>query len=325
MKSLDFKKIILLVFVVLISYSNGISQSIFPESDAIWSYHRYRNNSYDEEWLYGLSGDTIINGVTYNKLYALNDTTLQIDENDIYVGGFRQEDKKLWFRPGTYEYGRLDRELLIFDFGKNIGEVILYDYQFFQSIFWPDMRDSHIEERNSSWEITDIQDSFWGRLFFVGEQYIIVGEQYITGGGQYIVEGVGCLHGMLGGYFLALSCCPTYSFKLACLKHKNEIKYLDEGCKTCFKTGSAAVVNHSLNNISVYTNRDESSIEIEAGSSDLPFTFELIDITGRVLMQVPVDTEYSSISYVKQNGVSLYRIRNNDVVMKTGKLMTLNN
>ena len=312
MKKIEIKKTVLFALIVLISYSNGISQSIFPESDAIWSYHRYSNDRYDEEWLYGLSGDTIINGVTYNKLYALNDTTLQIDEMDIYVGGFRQEDKKLWFRPHSHGSDeRFDREFLIFDFGKNVGEIITFDYRFFLSVYDREIIRTVFLDENYSSELYNIQDSFWGRLFF------IAWDTYI--------EGIGSIYGMLGNNFDAPNCCVSYYFKLACLKHKNEIKYLDDDCETCFKTGNAATVNHSLNNISVYTNRDESSIEIEAGSSDLPFTFELIDITGRVLMQVPVDTEYSSISYVKQNGFSLYRIRNNDVVLKTGKLMTLNN
>jgi len=109
---------------------------VFPESDAIWSIKSddllvggdiYKGGV----WYYGLSGDTIIGDKSYNKFYLLNDTTLNIDSKDIYVGGFRQEGKKVWFRPNSNFFSLsyeddppYPDETILYDFSKNAGDTI---------------------------------------------------------------------------------------------------------------------------------------------------------------------------------------------------------
>jgi hypothetical protein len=90
------KKYILLFITVLFSsntiYSQTEDEKVFPESDAIWVIHLYKGYE-SNQYIYGVSGDTIINEKKYSKLYLLNDSTLTIDAEDIYVAGIRQVDQ----------------------------------------------------------------------------------------------------------------------------------------------------------------------------------------------------------------------------------------
>ncbi|MBN1416914.1 MAG: T9SS type A sorting domain-containing protein [Bacteroidales bacterium] len=74
--------------------------------------------------------------------------------------------------------------------------------------------------------------------------------------------------------------------------------------------------------IEVYPNPARDIITINASPSNLPFTFEIIDINGRTLLKKEINAEITSIKineYLKK--VYLYRIINNDKTARQGKLI----
>lgn len=63
-----------------------------------------------------LKGDTIVNGLTYKKVY---ETRRQDMGDQVFRGGIRQEGKKVYFLPEN-----ADKERLQFDFGLKAGETL---------------------------------------------------------------------------------------------------------------------------------------------------------------------------------------------------------
>ena len=92
------KKLIIILFTIL--SISSYAQESFPTSNAIW------NESVEGHYsTYGLLGDTIINDVLYSKLYEFSDTLLSEVNIKNYIGAFRNEGKKVWFKfAGYYGY-----------------------------------------------------------------------------------------------------------------------------------------------------------------------------------------------------------------------------
>lgn len=164
---------------------------VFPESDAIW------NIKIDtKEHYYGLTGDTIIDGKSYSKLYLLNDTTLIPDSRKEYLGGFRQEGKKVWFRPSLHDdyisnYPYYPKETVLHDFS-NVGDTIWHNFVSDWNVRYWEMRDS-ISASIITSKFTDEQ----GRTIYNTQQFIIINSNrkeftYEVGRDRWI-EGIGSI------------------------------------------------------------------------------------------------------------------------------------
>jgi hypothetical protein len=74
--------------------------------------------------------------------------------------------------------------------------------------------------------------------------------------------------------------------------------------------------------IEVYPNPARESITVKASPSDLPFTFEIIDINGRIILHKDILSETSTVD-IDENikGAYLYRIIVNGKKVFRGKLL----
>lgn len=313
------KKGLTLVFTAFLNAMVCFSQSVFPESDAIWNYHQYANGSLLNGWMYGLSGDTIIDQVSYSKFYLLNDASLQIDEKDTYLGGFRQADKQVWFRPAACDNygGDFNREFLLYDFGKDVGESIGYDYIIYQSTSYPEFCQGGVLFVDSDFpnrfdrKITDTQETIFGRKITMDDSW-------------ECIEGVGSLAGIYGDSYQIPSCChPSYEMHLARFVHHDEVKYLYEGYNEfyCAYGNKAGLHDESVTKTPVAVSFDGAGIEIHAHSSLVPFSFELIDATGRILNQQWISSAYYQLPFDNNHTVLFYRIKGNESSVVTGKIV----
>ena len=107
------------LFAFFIYSSTGFSQNIdFPEDNAVWKEMQTTIAGPHEQHLV-LCGDTLINGVSYSQVYALQvDSQLQITGR-YYQGGLRQEDQQVYFI-----YNGNANEFLLYDFSVETGEDI---------------------------------------------------------------------------------------------------------------------------------------------------------------------------------------------------------
>jgi hypothetical protein len=226
---------IIAIFLLFGIYANVHSQNVFPTSDAIWNIQINGKEHY-----YGLSGDTVINDKSYNKLYSLNDTIM--DSKEVCIGAFRQEGKKVWYRPAAFmpwRYGdELEGETLLYDFSKNVGDTIWHNLLFQSGCY--------MGENITASIIYDIVESAYGRIYKTCQYINNSTDEFINlypmmGRSDSWVEGIGSLSGL----FWFLDNPPMSggsSFKLACFKQGDEIKYMNNSiCNVCFCKNTVGV------------------------------------------------------------------------------------
>lgn len=116
------KKYIFILFLFITT--KVICQSYFPDSNAIWCVYTFDSEGHHlYNVYYGLKGDTLINDTLYNKLYLLSDSTLDNENLEYYLGGFRKEEQKVWFKP---EYMPISN-ILLYDYSASVGDTIWHN------------------------------------------------------------------------------------------------------------------------------------------------------------------------------------------------------
>lgn len=208
------------IFILIIFITSKVfCQSNFPDSNAIWNVN-YINSvgTPTDEMLYGLKGDTLINDTLYNKLYTLSDTTLSGENLQNYIGGFRLEGQKVWFKPAYWS----SADILLYYFsvtggdtvwhnGVAINEYNLEQHPFAYSVIVEVITDNGLKTYN-----------------------VIRGMDGGCSGEWY--EGIGSNFGIIGSVIMFPLTGDSYN--LACFKHNDTVKYQNNLiCNKCFCNG----------------------------------------------------------------------------------------
>ncbi|MFV0467866.1 MAG: hypothetical protein ACK5MK_02940 [Dysgonomonas sp.] len=315
-------KFLLLVMLIMFGmqgFSEVQDDEIFPTSDAIWVIHLYYYEG--GQFIYGLQGDTIINEKIYQRLYLLNDSTLNIDSGDIYVAGIRQADKKVWVQPADKKDGTQFEEFLMYDFSQTEDARIDFGKRPLMGLynFCPTFECVDTASLNNSVKGSIYSDIPMGSVIYVSYDD--------SGSGDEWVYGIGSLRGGLYYFpprFLSGEGGEILGSELICMKKGNEVKYLKEGCCSCFKTQYNSVNSDEIekNNISVIY--DATSHKLDISSEEImrfPLLFELITINGNILQKEIITEEKNSVAINQPlSGVYLYRISGSNV-NQNGKLL----
>ena len=297
---------------ILFPFRSFAQDEVFPTKDAIWSIHMYDAFS-GFRFVYGLIGDTVVNGQIYNKLYLLNDTLLQIDSKDIYVGGIRQFGKKVYMKPADKSTGEVFEEFLMYDFSVkagdrvNLGKYPMMGWDYYE----PTFENVRIEDIGD-WSIfvNEIFDSKYGRAYYMENDNIWI-------------EGIGSLSGL---FFLPIrytTCCvDSYSgCELACLKVKDEVLYLKDECKECFEMPVyMGLEKKHLFPLKIQYNLEGKNIRLQVDVENLPLQFELLSLSGQIIQSQIIREAESRIELRATPGVYIYRIIG-DKVYKSDKIV----
>ncbi len=123
-----------IVFIVLgFTVNSVIAQEYhyvqFPDSNAVWSevYWKPISEPYPR-WIYNkyalFNEDTVINGITYHKLFHTNATEIT-KENSECIGGIREDSlKRIIANSAMFELVPEIKEVILFDFSLNVGDTI---------------------------------------------------------------------------------------------------------------------------------------------------------------------------------------------------------
>lgn len=103
----------------------------FPDSNAVWSEVYWKPISEPcPLWVYNkyalFNEDTILNGITYHKLFHTNDSKIT-RENSIFVGGLREENRRVYIKYGKSfvpDEPFYKKEFLLYDFSLYKGDTI---------------------------------------------------------------------------------------------------------------------------------------------------------------------------------------------------------
>lgn len=299
---------------ILFPFRSFAQDEVFPTKDAIWNIYVF---AYPEtkNYYYGLIGDTVIYGQTYSKLYLLNDTLLQIDSEDIYVGGIRQTDKKVYMKPANKAMGEELDEFLMYDFSLEAGD---YLYVESRPYIFTDDQTITFENSNIEWGNTSIYafgdfETPWGRCKEIG---------YPDLEPDYWIEGVGSLSGLFFLPRMSLSRSIASSYNgLACLKVGNKIRYKYLDYKCCMGDPIENGVSKEFSSSIHIQKLGYRQLLIQCSENGLPLQFELLNLSGQVVQSQTVRDSDTIIDLeVSVPGIYLYRLIG-DKVYKSDKIV----
>jgi len=254
---------ILIIFITAKVYS----QTHFPDSNAIWNVN-YINSvgTPTHEMLYGLKGDTLINDTIYNKLYTLLDTTLFDESLQDYIGSFRQESHKVWFKPAYWTY----QDILLYDFSASVGDTVWHNGSAYYG--YPTFEIGYIYSI-----IMEIEDNGL-------KTYKVERKGEIGGGACEWYENIGSNFGLFGSIIQFPLVGDTYN--LACFKHNDTVKYKNNLiCNKCFCSGLSGIEEKKNNAdwINIFPNPVQSSLSIKVNKPYSNIKVEIIDVKGGII------------------------------------------
>ncbi|MFV0467480.1 MAG: T9SS type A sorting domain-containing protein [Dysgonomonas sp.] len=327
------KKIKLLLLTVLIlslgrmsSVHSQTDVPIFPTSDAMWSIYIFGFTD-TVHYIYGLSGDTVINEKTYNKLYLLNDSLLSIDENDVYVAGIRQEGKVVFMQPATNSWGRDLSEFVLYDFSKTVGDSVSfvrpYSETFYKEPTFSGTYDNYSFTYFNKLEISTDTVMEYGRRLQLGT--LIDGVGYGTGREAW-VEGIGSLSGF---FFSPVDFVMDWRATmiggiLTCMKQGDKVKYLVPDCTCMGDLGDSwhfysGILGETTRSASLVYDKNSRSIKVTVATQ--PLRLRLTTLEGKLAASWQLDGSSTSVNVSSlAAGIYIYRLSGNNL-NQTGKLI----
>jgi len=310
-------RLLLIMLVALfINAKQSHASEVFPTSDAIWVIHTYGNGTH--QYVYGLSGDTIINEKAYQKLYLLNDTTLTITNEDIYVAGIRQTpEKQVWIQPAEKKDGTTFEEFLMYDFGAEIGAEIIFGKKphMGRGDWGPTFEGVDMDWiRVSTSKVIEIKELQIGKYFLVNDGF----------DNDEWIEKIGSLSGLF--YYPLLfpsGAGEPQGAMLICMKEGEAIQYLEEHCTSCFKQDFLlSVSSEKFNNDSrVSYNSEEGIVEVTYNNEYIPSEFSLTGIDGQMIFKSLISDIYTSINVCNiPKGIYVYTLKGENT-NQSGKLI----
>ncbi len=274
----------LIFYFIIICISPIYCQVNFPDSNAIWNVNTVDSEGIPTgEILYGLKGDTLINDTLYHKLYILEDTTLEDLYSNDYLGGFRQDSQKVWFRP---KYINIT-EFLLYDFSGQIDDTIWHN----AGLTLKYNLDHDFEGGESYSVIQDIFEDSGEKIFILySPRPPLEQDEWING--------IGSKYGLFGSIIAFPLSGNTYN--LACFKQNDTVKYENNlKCDKCFCKGSTATdeKENNTDGIVVFPNPADNSLSIRIDNPYNNISVELIDKKGSIIyykesLENPIKVNY---------------------------------
>ena len=298
--------------------TSTFAQNSFPtsESKAIWcigySFHGYHEQRPDAKYCYGLIGDTTFNVndtsfYTYSKLYEISDTILSEENTIRYMGGFRNEGQKVFFKCGWQEMP----EILLYDFSAEIGDTVWHNAIGYCS-------------KAGSYNLIYGEKECYSVIYYI-DTYNGIKTVRIRDDGSFDnawIEGVG---GYGGFFWHLLQLRPIgdyYETYLECFQHNDTIVYpnlLGYGyCKTCPCNGQVGIKNFDTENYSyLYQNQpnpfsESTKIKYFISENTKESVLLIFDIQGILIKQIPIYDKGESETIINANelqtGIYIYQL-----------------
>jgi len=283
----------------------------FPDSNAIWSEYYEPPLGSDECPSYHalalFNEDTVINSITYHKLFRLYDTVLNREKAE-YIGGIREDTAKRvycrmksgetthWWYP-SYVNVNEKEEILLYDFSLEEGDT-LYGGNFM-------LHDDYLVVE----KIDTVIDNEELRKKYSFER-----------GWVKWIEGIGNVRGLL---FLSASL-PTNGVNntLICFKRDGKQEYFNDQFSECFPGQLASAIGEvNTQSARVFPNPAKESVYFEhAGDYERVCIYTL---NGKQLIQQPI-SEQDRISVSVSAfppGMYFYKLIGSSGQTKTGKFI----
>lgn len=212
------KKLFITLSIVVTTQLLVAQQYPFPKSDAIWSV-------YDEK--YFTSGDSVLNGKSYIKIFIVKDSVLSIGTHFALI----REDTTLGkvFVVDTNS----NVESLLYDFNVSVGDTIdLNPYLFYLNV-------------NTSVHVTQIDS-----INISGNYRKRIKVEGFYGNGipeEYWIEGIGSTAGLFSSGIIGFTASDVTYPELFCFEYNNVILYQDSARNNCYEKRTIGLLEHTPN------------------------------------------------------------------------------
>lgn len=280
----------------------------FPTENVYWNVYlelSIHENPLDSTLLrYTIHGDTLINQIVYRKLC--------IESGDIAnpkiktVGGLREHNKKIYFTGYDYLGSYHNKELLLYDFSKQIGDTIYHDNH---------GNNYSIIENIDSVEL----DGEYRKRFKVNSRH-----NYSFKDQEYWIEGIGSIKNGLLGHITDIPTCCYHFWEHVCFKENGRIKYLNPSFSDCFpaKLLSSINDNFEFSKINIYPNPFSNKLHIDNIPDNKNLSIQIIDSMGRLVLKKELRTESNSVQMPVIKGIYIVLIMDdNGQIIKNERII----
>ena len=292
------------LLVTFLSNAQEYQYVSFPDSNAVWSEIFWDSDSPTVYNKYALfNEDTIINGVSYHKLFhAVNKATIT-RENSECIGGIREDSLKRVFVSNS-----------VFPFSHGVDEVMLFD--FFGN------------EGDTIWRYTDIIPANFIANYLIIENIDTLQIQNSRRKVFYFnsyewsawIEGIGSIQGLL--FSTGDITTGGANSELICMHQNDTLLYFNsdyDDCVPSFVSDGVSLLENP--DVKVYPNPvTDGMVYFE----NLDFeTLELFDLSGKVIRKENIngaDVFELNVSELSP-GTYSYRLKTKGLVPTMGKLI----
>lgn len=290
------KEMIFLITSVLI-FSTGLKGQnyvLFPTENAQWNVlyiGTCEERPPDTTILrYTIHGDTTINDIAYKRLCLESGDT--INPKIRAIGGIREVGKKIYYIGETVTFYTDNKEYLLYDFTKQIGDTIKHNLQgnFFSVVL----------DIDSVWV-----DGNYRKRYKVDNHYFYQNP-------DYIIEGIGSVNNGLLGHISDIPTCGYNYWEFICFKENGKSIYLNPSFSDCFASNllMGGNLSKTYTQVKIYPNPVTYQLQIENNSNQNLF-INIIDINGRSIIRRQLNEAKANLVLDISPGVYNVQITNN--------------
>jgi hypothetical protein len=295
-----------LLFAININvYSQDYQYVPIPTSGAIWSEVFQPPLDMWGNWpppifeRFAFSGeDTLINNLTYKKLYIFYDTAFDVN-NATYIGGIREDENKKVFYTGeevhSFKPSHYDgNEILLYNFALNVGDTL---------------QEANLSTSDTRIIVSNIDSIRIGNT--LRKRYSF---KYTFGfevNGVKWIEGIGNIKGLL----FTSGSTPTNGLNnyLICFKQNHEILYFNEYFTDCMPSIShIRTPEKETKKVVVFPNPTTNcSVQFDISGCNIE-NISIFNTNGILLnyQSVVIGTEYVQITHCYPSGIYFYSATN---------------
>ncbi len=200
--------------------------------------------------IFFIDGDSVVNSITYSKLYASYDSLETIK----FEGLLREEANIVYYLPEDRDEG------ILYDFNLETGDTT-YVNNFFCS---------DIEVI-----IMDVDS-----VEYFGEKR----KRWNVGGCSYWIEGIGSTNGPIHTHYWECLICPDW--ELICFHESDSLKYIKEGEFSCYTTTVGIDNKNESEDILIVPNPVKSGNSVSLESKSKPEKVAIYNSSGVLVRQI---------------------------------------
>ena len=283
------QKVFFIGFAILMNLS--VFGQNFISFDKQWNVRQTGwGGSFSTE-IYIIDGDTAINSINYNKIWASFDSLSTWQ----YQGLLREDSNIVYYIPPNGVEG------VLYDFNLEVG-----DTAYINNVFCSDI----------PIYIIDIDTvNYFG---ITRKRWLLGGDGYAQ---EFWIEGIGSQHGPLHTKFMSCIVCPVW--ELLCYHDNNTLEYIMYGQTDCFQKTIGIEEITGKNKILIMPNPVKKGASIEIKMDFIPANIDILNSSGNLVQRLTsIQNETIKIETNDlETGIYLLKVTNQENKIKTLKII----